>query len=102
MPNRVSGRPTIAVDAKTRRCVQRASSRPPPRAREETAEMVGIGRAERAVNVALRFARKAAVLLPCPFVSPSWSLNCAIVHNSDPKLKEGMHSLFGSKPSSFL
>jgi hypothetical protein len=43
-------------------CVQRASSRPPPKAREETALMVGMGRRERAVNVERRFERKAAVL----------------------------------------
>lgn len=43
-------------------CVQRASSRPPPRAREEIALMVGIGSDERAVNVLRREERKAAVL----------------------------------------
>ena len=42
--------------------MQRASSRPPPRARELTALMVGMGRIERAVNVLRRFERKAAVL----------------------------------------
>jgi hypothetical protein len=43
--------------------VQRANSRPPPRAREETALMVGMGRDERAVNVLLRSERNFAVLL---------------------------------------
>tara|TARA_R110002060_G_scaffold16167_1_gene22482 strand:+ start:404 stop:601 length:198 start_codon:yes stop_codon:yes gene_type:complete len=62
MPRRVSGSPTCAVEEKTRRVVQRASSRPPPRARELTALMVGIGRIERAVNVLRRLERKAAVL----------------------------------------
>jgi hypothetical protein len=63
MPNLVSGSATCAVDAKTRMCVQSASSSPPPKARELTALMVGIGRTESAVKVFLRFARKAAVLL---------------------------------------
>jgi hypothetical protein len=54
MPRRVSGRPTIAVDARTRMCVQRASSRPPPSAVEEMALMVGMGREERALNVLRR------------------------------------------------
>lgn len=62
MPRRVSGRPTVALDVRTRRCVDRASSRPPPRAREEMAEMVGIGRAERVVKVSLRLLRKSLVL----------------------------------------
>lgn len=73
MPSRVSGSPTCAVDAKTRMLVQRASSRPPPRARELIALMVGIGRMERAVKVLRRLARKAAVLLVelanCPAAS---------------------------------
>jgi hypothetical protein len=42
--------------------VHRASSRPPPRAVEEMALMVGMGRAERAVKVARRLERKAVVL----------------------------------------
>lgn len=41
----------------------RASSRPPPRARELIAEMVGTGRAERVVRVDRRFVRKSAVLV---------------------------------------
>jgi len=44
-------------------CVQSASSRPPPRAVEEMALIVGMGRAERAVKVARRFERKAVVLV---------------------------------------
>ena len=51
------------MEVRTRRWVVRASSRPPPRAREEMAEMDGIGRAERDVNVSRRLARKSAVLL---------------------------------------
>jgi len=43
--------------------VQSANSRPPPRAREDTALMVGMGRVERAVNVARRSERNFAVLL---------------------------------------
>lgn len=42
--------------------MERASSRPPPRAREDTAEIVGIGRLERVVKVPRRFARNCAVL----------------------------------------
>lgn len=45
-----------------RKVVLRASSRPPPRAREEMAVMLGMGRAERAVRVARRAARKVWVL----------------------------------------
>ena len=52
----------MAVDAKTRMCVQSANSRPPPRAKELTALIVGIGRAERDVKVLRRLARKALVL----------------------------------------
>jgi hypothetical protein len=43
-------------------CVQSANSRPPPRARDEMALIVGIGREESAVNVLRRLERKAAVL----------------------------------------
>jgi hypothetical protein len=43
-------------------CVQSANSRPPPRAMEEIALIVGIGREERAVKVLRRLERKAAVL----------------------------------------
>ena len=45
-----------------RRVVARASSRPPPRAREEIAEMVGMGRVEMEVRVERRWVRKAVVL----------------------------------------
>ena len=48
--------------AKTRKVVARASSRPPPRASEATALMVGMGRAERSVRVARRVWRKCCVL----------------------------------------
>lgn len=63
MPSFVSGSATDAVDARTRRCVQRASSRPPPSAVEEMAEIVGIGSVESAVKVLRRWERKSAVLL---------------------------------------
>jgi len=59
---RVSGRATRAVEAKMRRLVVRASSRPPPRAREERAVRVGMGRVEMEVKVARRAVRKAVVL----------------------------------------
>lgn len=45
-----------------RRWVVRASSRPPPRAREERAERVGMGRWEMDVKVVRREVRKAVVL----------------------------------------
>jgi hypothetical protein len=63
MARRVSGRPTVAVEARMRRCVVRASSRPPPRAREEMALMVGMGRVERRVKVVRSEARKVTVLV---------------------------------------
>lgn len=62
MASRVSGRPTMAEEPKTRKCVHRASSRPPPRAREEMEEMVGMGRVERLVNVVRRVVRNWFVL----------------------------------------
>ena len=62
IPRRVSGKPTTAREAKTRRVVARASSRPPPRAREEMAEMVGMGREERVRRVVRREVRKVFVL----------------------------------------
>lgn len=62
MPRRVSGSPTAALEVRTRRWVERASSRPPPRAREEMAEMVGTGRLERAERVPRRLERNSSVL----------------------------------------
>lgn len=62
MPRRVSGSAICALDAKTRKVVESASSRPPPRASEETALMVGRGRVERVVRVARRVVRKVSVL----------------------------------------
>jgi len=62
IPSRVSGSPTTALELRTRKWVERASSRPPPRAMEEIAEIVGIGRAESEVRVVRRLRRKAAVL----------------------------------------
>ncbi len=58
---RDSGKPTKAVEAKTRRCVASANSKPPPRAGEARAEMVGIGRVEREVKVERRVARNVFV-----------------------------------------
>lgn len=55
---RVSGKPTVAEEEKTRKEVVRASSRPPPNAVLEMAEMVGMGRVEIAVKVARRVVRK--------------------------------------------
>ena len=62
IPSRVSGRPTVAVDAKTRKVVVRASSRPPPKAVEDMALRVGMGRWAIAVNVARRVLRNCVVL----------------------------------------
>ena len=62
MPSLVSGRPTMALEESTRKWVARASSSPPPRAMEEIADIVGIGRAEREVKVLRRLKRNAAVL----------------------------------------
>lgn len=62
MPRRVSGRARRAFEEITRRCVHSANSRPPPRAVPEMAEMVGMGRVERRVNVERRRARKRATL----------------------------------------
>ncbi len=63
MPRRVSGRPMVAVVAKIRRVVARASSRPPPRAGAERAVRVGRGRVERVVRVVRRVERKWVTLL---------------------------------------
>lgn len=52
----------MAVLAKTRRVVVRASSRPPPKAVLEIALRVGMGRVEIAVKVARREVRKFLVL----------------------------------------
>lgn len=52
----------MALEVRTRKSVDRASSRPPPRAREEIALMVGMGRAERDLNVSRRLKRNWAVL----------------------------------------
>lgn len=62
MPNLVSGRPIDAEAAKTRRSVERASSKPPPRATEATALMVGMGKLERVWNVERRLIRNSLVL----------------------------------------
>lgn len=63
MPSRVSGRPMVAVVAKMRRVVARASSKPPPRAGAERAVRVGRGREERVERVVRRVVRKWVTLL---------------------------------------
>jgi len=60
--NLVSGNATRDVDPKTRKVVVKASSRPPPNATEEIAEIVGMGRRERRVKVSRRRVRKCFVL----------------------------------------
>jgi hypothetical protein len=62
MANLVSGNATVDVEPKTRKVVVRASSRPPPNATEEIAEMVGMGRRERRVKVSRRVVRNCFVL----------------------------------------
>jgi len=62
IPNLVSGSASVAVDAKTRRSVASASSRPPPSASDETAAMVGTGRVSMAWRVERRVVRKVLVL----------------------------------------
>lgn len=69
MPSLVSGRPTVALEERTRKWVERASSRPPPRAREEIAEIVGIWRLERSVKAPRRSERNLAVLRCCQYRS---------------------------------
>lgn len=63
MASRVSGSATVVVDPKMRKCVVRASSRPPPNAGAASADIVGIGRFDIDVNVLLNDLRKFAVLL---------------------------------------
>ena len=63
MARRVSGRATVAVEANTRKLVQRPSSRPPPKAVLPMAEMVGIGRVDRRVKVLLSLVKNWATLL---------------------------------------
>ena len=55
----------MAVDAKMRMCVVRASSRPPPKAGAASAEIVGMGICEIDVNVPRNVVRKVAVLGSC-------------------------------------
>lgn len=62
MARRVSGSATVVVLAKTRMCVVRASSRPPPNAGAARAEIVGIGRAWIEERVERREVRKLVVL----------------------------------------
>lgn len=62
MARRVSGSPSLAVEAATRKVVVSASSRPPPRAEPFIAEIVGIGRAVIEERVERRVERKSRVL----------------------------------------
>jgi hypothetical protein len=75
MARRVSGRATVADEARTRKSVHNASSRPPPKAELATAEIVGMGRVERRVKVLLSLVKKAATLLDISQhrVSDSWA-----------------------------
>jgi hypothetical protein len=59
---RVSGRPTVLDEPKTRRWVHSASSRPPPRAIEDIEEMVGISSWARLVKVLRSLSRKSSTL----------------------------------------
>lgn len=58
----VSGSPSDAVEARTRKCVHSASSRPPPKAVLLIAEMVGICKDARRVKVLRRLLRNSRVL----------------------------------------
>ena len=62
MANRVSGSATVAVEANTRMCVVRASSRPPPKAGAASAVIVGMERLAMEAKVPRRDFRKFAVL----------------------------------------
>jgi hypothetical protein len=61
--NLVSGSATVEEEPKTRKVVVKASSRPPPNATEEIAEMVGMRRRDRRVKVSRRRVRNRFVLL---------------------------------------
>jgi hypothetical protein len=65
MASRVSGSATVVVLPKTRMCVVRASSRPPPNAGAARADIVGMGSVEMEVKVLRREVRKLAVLKNC-------------------------------------
>lgn len=75
---RVSGSATVAVDAKMRICVVRASSRPPPKAGAASAEIVGMESCEIEDRVPRNVVRKFAVLqrcqlYVCPVLASSYS-----------------------------
>lgn len=55
----------MVVDAKTRMCVVRASSRPPPNAGAASAEIVGMGSCDMDANVPRNVVRKLDVLASC-------------------------------------
>lgn len=84
MANLVSGNATVDVEPKTRKVVVRASSRPPPNATEEIAEMVGMGRRERRVNVSRRVVRNCFVLFRVLAILPFFLV--------DGRLEEVTHS----------
>ncbi len=71
---RVSGSATVVVLPKTRICVERASSRPPPNAGAASAEIVGIGRFWIKVKVLRREVRKSVVLLQLLVDTPKFQL----------------------------
>jgi hypothetical protein len=52
----------VAEDAKTRKCVVRANSRPPPNAGAARAEMVGMGSCDIDANVPRNVVKKLDVL----------------------------------------
>jgi hypothetical protein len=52
----------MALDERTRKWVDSASSRPPPSAMEEMADMVGTGRLASDANVPRRLLRNSSVL----------------------------------------
>lgn len=68
--NRVSGSATVVVEAKMRKCVVKASSRPPPKAGAARAEIVGMESFDIEVNVPRSDLRKLAVLCSRSALSP--------------------------------
>jgi hypothetical protein len=99
--NRVSGSATLVVEAKTRMCVVRASSRPPPNAGAASAEIVGMGSCAIEARVPLSDVRKFAVLqatvspAPTPDLLRTYSscVNVALSFKSAPAQKLASTSL---------
>ncbi len=70
IPSLVSGRPTSVAGVKIRNVVARASSRPPPRAMDEMAEMVGMYSLARFSSVRRKRSRNSCVLRLGQWIEP--------------------------------